>query len=155
MHDNSYHLQATYNLHTTREQDIRHLVNIKMTPTTSSPPITVLRPLHCLQHETSQEETSSVETKSPHWQSGLSPRPDEETCIKAFVKLVSHVVVLEQGEAYCIQQQNSSRGRYFILAHLGQNDFNFVNYHDDGDELPTDFSIGDSNPTDFQKVSFR
>ncbi|KUI54199.1 Nonribosomal peptide synthetase 2 [Cytospora mali] len=104
-----------------------------MASTTPQPPITELRPLHCLQHEASRQEASALATELPHWQSFLSPRPDEETCIKAFVKLVSRVVVLEHGEAYCIQQHNSSRGRGFILAHAGQNDFSFIDHHDAAD----------------------
>lgn len=75
--------------------------------------------------------------------------------MKAFVKLVSRVVVLQPGEPYCIQQHNSSRGRGFILAHAGQDDCSFIDYHNVADEIPTDFSVGDSNLIDVQKVSFR
>ncbi|KAK7729785.1 NRPS [Cytospora paraplurivora] len=123
-----------------------------MASTISPPPITELRPLHCLQHELSRQEGSALATELPHWQSSLSPRPDEETCIKAFVKLVSHIVVLEYGEPYCIQQHNSRRGRGFILAHAGQNDFSFIDYHDAAGQIPTDFSIGDRNLIDLQKI---
>lgn len=125
-----------------------------MTSTTSPPPITELRPLHCLQHEAFQKEASALATDLSHWQSTILPRPDEETCIKAFVKLVSRVVVLEHGEAYCIQQHDSSRRRGFILAHAGENGFSFIDYHDASVEIPTDFSIGDCNLIDLQKVSF-
>ncbi|KAJ0124870.1 Nonribosomal peptide synthetase 2 [Diaporthe amygdali] len=120
--------------------------------TTCPPPITELRPLHCLQHEASRQEASALATELPHWQSTLSPKPDEETCIKAFVELVSHVVVLEHGEAYCIQQHNRLHGRGFILAQAGRSDFSFIEYRDATGEIPTDFSIGDSNHIDLQKL---
>ncbi|ROW02126.1 hypothetical protein VSDG_02384 [Cytospora chrysosperma] len=123
-----------------------------MTSTTSPPPITELRPLHCLQHEAFQKEASALATDLSHWQSTILPRPDEETCIKAFVKLVSRVVVLEHGEAYCIQQHDSSRRRGFILARAGENGFSFIDYHDASVEIPTDFSIGDCNLIDLQKL---
>ncbi|ROV89246.1 hypothetical protein VPNG_10264 [Cytospora leucostoma] len=123
-----------------------------MASPTSPPPITELRPLHCFQHEVSQQEASALATEPPHWQSCLSPRPDEETCIKAFVKLVSRIVVLEYREPYCIQQLSGHRGRGFILAHAGQNDFSFIAYHVAAGEIPTDFSIGDGNLIDPQKV---
>lgn len=125
-----------------------------MTSTTSSPPITELRPLHCLRPEAARQGASAPTTEVVQWQSALSPRPDEETCIKAFVKLVARVVVLEDGEAYCIQKHTSTAGSGFILAHAGQDEFDFVEYHNASAEIPTDFSIGDSNLIETPKVSF-
>jgi hypothetical protein len=85
-----------------------------------------------------------------HWLSPLEPRLDKATTIKAFVKLVARILVLEPGEAYCIQ--DVERGGYILArsstsAHEdGDNDedraFNFINCPDDYD-VPTDFSIGD------------
>lgn len=126
-----------------------------MTSTTSSPPITELRPLHCLQPEASRPGASAPTTELSQWLSTVSPRPDEETCIKAFVQLVSRIVVLEDGEAYCIQQRTSAHGSGFILAHAGQDEFSFVGYHNASDEIPTDFSIGDGNLIEAPKVSSR
>lgn len=125
-----------------------------MTSITSSPPITELRPLHCLQPEASRQGASAASTELAQWQSALSPRPDDETCIKAFVKLVSRIVVLEDGEAYCIQKRTSTHGSGFILAHAGQDKFSFVECHNASDEIPSDFSIGDGNLIEAPKVSF-
>lgn len=125
-----------------------------MTSITSSPPITELRPLHCLQPEASRQGASAATTGLAQWQSTLSPRPDEETCIQAFVKLVSRIVVLADGEAYCIQKRTSTHGSGFILAHAGQDKFNFVECHNTSDEIPSDFSIGDGNLIEAPKVSF-
>ncbi|KAG4271816.1 hypothetical protein FPRO04_14650, partial [Fusarium proliferatum] len=60
------------------------------------PPVTQLRPLH-----TDQQSTETSQRIS--WTSSVQPRPDEETTIKAFVKLVSHLVVLDEDENFCIQ----------------------------------------------------
>jgi ferricrocin synthase len=95
-----------------------------------------------------------VTTKLVQWQSTLAPRPDEETCIKAFVKLVAHIGVLEDGEAYCIQNHSSTAGSGFILAHAGQDKFDYVEYNTASAEIPTDFSVGDSNFIGTPKVSF-
>ncbi|KAH8778651.1 hypothetical protein F5883DRAFT_693490 [Diaporthe sp. PMI_573] len=123
-----------------------------MTSTTSSPPITELRPLHCLRPEAARQGAPAPTTELVQWQSALSPRPDEETCVKAFVKLVARVVVLEDGEAYCIQKHTSTAGGGFILAHAGQDEFDFVEHHNASGEIPTDFSIGDSNLIETPKL---
>lgn len=125
-----------------------------MASTSSSPPITELRPLHCLRAEAARQGAPSPTAELVQWQSALSPRPDEKSCIKAFVKLVARVVVLEDGEAYCVRKCSNTGGNGFILAHAGQDDFDFVEYHNASDEIPTDFSIGDSNLIDTPKVSF-
>ncbi|KAG6360011.1 hypothetical protein INS49_011067 [Diaporthe citri] len=125
-----------------------------MTSTTSSPPITELRPLHCLQPEASRQGASPSTPELAQWQSALSPRPDEETCIKAFVRLVSRIVVLQDGEAYCIQKRTSTHGSGFILAHAGQDEFSFVEYHHASGEVPTDFSIGDGSLIEAPKLHF-
>ncbi|POS76781.1 hypothetical protein DHEL01_v204829 [Diaporthe helianthi] len=119
--------------------------DIKMISTSSSPPITELRPLHCLRTEIAPQGAPSPTTDLVQWQSTLSPRPDEATCIKAFVKLVARVVVLGDGEAYCIQKQSHTAPIGFILAHASQDEFEFVECNNASGVLPTDFSIGDSS----------
>ena len=102
------------------------------------PPVTQLRPLHTQQQ--------SIEASQPiSWASSVEPRPDEETAIKAFVKLVSHLVVLDEEENFCIQ--DTKRGG-FILAQYSSSErnelgsFRFVNPENHQD-TPSDFSIGE------------
>ncbi|KAG9258792.1 uncharacterized protein F5Z01DRAFT_614655 [Emericellopsis atlantica] len=99
------------------------------------PPVTQFRPLHTL-----NEVDASIESGSLTWTSQLATRFDEEALITAFVKVVAHIIIVDVGEAFCIQ--DTARGG-FILAHAGDNGpdttFSFVVY--DGD-IPTDFSIG-------------
>ncbi|KAI3396007.1 hypothetical protein diail_578 [Diaporthe ilicicola] len=115
---------------------------------TTSPPITELRPLHCLQYDDSRRgeppTAAAPEREQLRWQSRLSPKPDAGTCTRAFVKLVSQIIVLDHGESYCIEQHSTTCKRSFILAHAGAEDFNFVEYNDAVGEIPTDFSIGDT-----------
>lgn len=143
--------------HMQRKLD-RDVTNIKMSAITS-PPTTELRPLHCLRHGDSRRGEPSPETELVHWRSALSPKPDAETCTRAFVKLVSQVIVLDHGEAYCIKQHRTAQRGGFILAHAGCEDFNFVEYEDAAGEVPTDFSISDDQldvaiTVDVKKVSF-
>ncbi|KPM39846.1 Nonribosomal peptide synthetase 2 [Neonectria ditissima] len=128
--------------------------NMENAASKPQPPITQLRPLHSLQQPCNQElETSSSDVQRHleddsqllHWSSPLEPRPDEDTSIKAFVKLVSHLVILDPGEAYCVQ--DAARGG-FILAHSPsascENEttaFSFIGC-EDAHDIPTDFSIG-------------
>ncbi|RKK68500.1 Nonribosomal peptide synthetase 2 [Fusarium oxysporum] len=102
------------------------------------PPVTQLRPLHTQQQ--------SIEASQPiSWTSSVEPRPDEETAIKAFVKLVSHLVVLDEEENFCIQ--DTKRGG-FILAQYSSSErnelgsFRFVKPENHQD-IPSDFSIGE------------
>ncbi|KAM0289550.1 hypothetical protein ACHAO9_005826 [Fusarium lateritium] len=112
---------------------------MNITSHTAKPPVTQLRPLHSYRAAT---ETSTSE--SLNWTSTLQPTPNDETAIKAFVKLVSRLVILEEGETFCVQ--DSRRGG-FILAHNSStendavNEYHFVECHD-GD-IPSDFSIGE------------
>ncbi|KAF5540662.1 ferrichrome siderophore peptide synthetase [Fusarium napiforme] len=102
------------------------------------PPVTQLRPLHT--HQQSTEASQPIS-----WTSSVEPRPDEETAIEAFVKLVSHLVVLEEGETFCIQ--DTERGG-FILAQYSsaesheRGSFRFVKPETHQD-IPSDFSIGE------------
>ncbi|KAH7166581.1 hypothetical protein EDB81DRAFT_919086 [Dactylonectria macrodidyma] len=124
------------------------------------PPITQLRPLHSHRQPVQQrlnaspsETRDNVQDDSQllHWASPLELTIDENTRIKAFVELVSLLVALDPGEAYCIQ--DSIRGG-FILAHsacpghennskdveeLGA--FRFIECADI-QHIPTDFSLG-------------
>ncbi|KAJ4324684.1 hypothetical protein N0V84_003809 [Fusarium piperis] len=106
------------------------------------PPITRLRPLHSLQQlDTLYSEASGDELQLLHWKSTLEPAPDEKTAIKAFVELVSHILVLDEDDAYCIQD---STRHGFILAHSSHNgnqSFDLIECADVND-IPTDFSIG-------------
>ncbi|CVL08725.1 probable non-ribosomal peptide synthetase [Fusarium mangiferae] len=102
------------------------------------PPVTQLRPLHTHQ--------KSTETSQPiSWTSSVQPKLDEEIAIKAFVKLVSHLVVLDEDENFCIQ--DTKRGG-FILAQYWSSErnelgsFRFVK-HDNPQDIPSDFSIGE------------
>jgi hypothetical protein len=102
------------------------------------PPVTQLRPLHTQQQ--------SIEASQPiSWTSSVEPRPDEETAIKAFVKLVSHLVVLDEEENFCIQ--DTKRGG-FILAQYSSSErnelgsFRFVKPENHQD-IPSDFSFGE------------
>ncbi|KAF4493937.1 Ferrichrome siderophore peptide synthetase [Fusarium agapanthi] len=74
------------------------------------PPVTQLRPLHT-------QQQSPKESQPISWTSSVEPRPDEEIAIKAFVKLVSHLVILDEGENFCIQHTKR--------------------------DIPSDFSIGE------------
>lgn len=115
---------------------------MNITSHTTKPPVTQLRPLHSYGPaiETPQEAAECL-----NWTSSLQPRPDDETAIKAFVKLVSRLIILEEGESFCIQ--DSRRGG-FILAHKSSsendatNEFHFVESQNDRD-IPSDFSIGE------------
>jgi ferricrocin synthase len=106
-------------------------------------PVTQLRPLH-----THQQWTGATQPIS--WTSSVEPRPDEETAIKAFVKLVSHLVILDEGETFCIQ--DSKRGG-FIFAQYSSSEkkevdsFRFVKLENDQD-IPSDFSIGEGKVSD-------
>ncbi|KAH6892510.1 hypothetical protein B0T10DRAFT_594262, partial [Thelonectria olida] len=120
-------------------------------------PITQLRPLHSRQQPANRElktppsgekEHHEDDSQLLHWLSSLEPRPNGDTATKAFVKLVSRLVVLDPGEAYCIQ--DSIRGG-FILAcsasagHKNENGdgaFSFIECEKNHD-IPTDFSIGE------------
>ncbi|KAF5972652.1 ferrichrome siderophore peptide synthetase [Fusarium coicis] len=102
------------------------------------PPVTQLRPLHTHQHSTEASQPIS-------WTSSVEPRPDEETAIKAFVKLVSHLVVLDEGENFCIQ--DTKRGGFIFAQYSsfeGNNlgSFCFVKLASHQD-IPSDFSIGE------------
>ncbi|KAF5646118.1 ferrichrome siderophore peptide synthetase [Fusarium tjaetaba] len=102
------------------------------------PLVTQLRPLHT--HQQSTEASQPIS-----WTSSVEPRPDEETAINAFVKLVSHLVVLDEGENFCIQ--DTKRGG-FILAQYSSTErheldsFRFVKPETHQD-IPSDFSIGE------------
>ncbi|SPJ79502.1 probable non-ribosomal peptide synthetase [Fusarium torulosum] len=111
---------------------------------TTKPPVTQLRPLHSYRPATEPSTAVEEASESLNWTSSLQPRPDDETVIKAFVKLASRLIILEEGESFCIQ--DSSRGG-FILAHnsISENDavnaFHFVECCDR--DIPSDFSIGE------------
>lgn len=102
------------------------------------PPVTQLRPLHT--HQQSTEASQPIS-----WTSSVEPSPDEESAIKAFVKLVSHLVVLDEGENFCIQ--DTKRGGFIFAQYSsfeGNNlgSFCFVKLASHQD-IPSDFSIGE------------
>ncbi|KAM0342561.1 hypothetical protein ACHAPU_009413 [Fusarium lateritium] len=112
----------------------------------TGPPVTQLRPLHTHQQatDTASEADVGLEPQQLNWISSIQPRPGHDTAVKAFVKLVSRLVILDEDESFCIQ--DPSRGGY-ILAHRSssgndaRDDFHFIefqNYRNIG----SDFSIG-------------
>lgn len=118
------------------------------------PPITQLRPLHSHQQTTDSQLNESLSRVQDNqkdcspllqWRSSLEPIPDRDISIKAFVKLVSLIVVLDQGELYCIQ--DVARGGFILARSSGPDDecesenFSFIDYAD-SDGIVTDFSIG-------------
>ncbi|KAF5664789.1 ferrichrome siderophore peptide synthetase [Fusarium heterosporum] len=110
------------------------------------PPVTQLRPLHTYQQATdaASKTDARLEPEQLNWVSSIQPHPGHETALKAFVKLVSCLIILDEDESFCIQ--DSSRGGYILARYSshGKNavgDFCFIesqNYRD----IPTDFSIG-------------
>ncbi|RSM04860.1 hypothetical protein CEP52_006560 [Fusarium oligoseptatum] len=104
----------------------------------SQPPITRLRPLHSRQQLDAPDSQSVDEPQLLQWASSIEPRPDSETAVKAFVELVSRIVVLDADEEFCIQ--DSTRGGY-ILARFSH-DTNQVSSF-------TEFNGIDNIPTDF------
>ena len=107
-------------------------------------PVTRLRPLH-----TYQQSHQSSNGLSLNWTSSVEPRPDETTAVQTFVKLASQLVVLDEGESFCIQD---SRNTGYILA--CSTPTKDIEIHDtvkcdDGQDIPTDFSLGDG------KVSYQ
>lgn len=128
-------------------------------PPKPRPPITQLRPLHSLQQPSNQEleaprarEEGHLQDSLQlvHWTSPLEPRPNKETAIKAFVRLVGRIVALEVGEEYFIE--DSERGGFILARAAGQvheqgdtdeeGGFAFIGFPDAHDIL-TDFSIGE------------
>ncbi|KAK3296583.1 uncharacterized protein B0H64DRAFT_455915 [Chaetomium fimeti] len=123
------------------------------------PPITQLRPLHSLQQPLNQElavPRLGVQgylqdgVQLLHWSSPLELKPDRDTVIKAFVKLVARLVILEPGEAYCIQ--DAERGGFILARSAGpvpedgdKDEEGVVGFieHLDRHDIPTDFSIGE------------
>ncbi|KAI8652853.1 hypothetical protein NCS57_01350900 [Fusarium keratoplasticum] len=106
------------------------------------PPVTRLRPLHSLQQlSTLYSETTGDEPQVLHWTSSLEEGPDEQKSVKAFVELVSRIVVLDHDEPYCIQ--DSTRGGLILarFSHDGRSTFEFIQCAN-VDDIPTDFSIG-------------
>jgi hypothetical protein len=108
--------------------------------TATQPPITQLRPLH-----TCQQSAESSNGQLLHWISSFQPRPNQDIAVKAFVKLVSQLIILDEGESFCVK--DSQRGGY-TLARSGSEDIELVKCNDEQD-IPTDFSIGED------KVSLR
>ncbi|KAH6967058.1 hypothetical protein EDB82DRAFT_542097 [Fusarium venenatum] len=96
------------------------------------PPVTQFRPLH-----TYQQPLQSSNDQLLHWKSSFEPRLVQDAAIKAFVKLVSRLIILDEGESFCIQ--DSQRGGY-ILARSDQN-IDFIQCPPDQD-ITTQFSIG-------------
>lgn len=117
-------------------------------------PVTQLRPFHTRQYLEKSVEVSTLVSKLNgfdneellRWQSSQEPRPDEDTAVAAFVKLVSHIVVLDAGEAYCIQ--DSVRNRVLIcrsgLTETQTTNGRKLNVVEraTNENVPTDFSIG-------------
>ena len=100
-------------------------------------PVTQLRPLH-----TYQQSQQSSDGETFHWTSSFEPRPDEKTAVQTFVKLASQLIVLDEGESFCI---HDSRNGGYILARSTPTkniEIDETAKCDDGQDIPTDFSIG-------------
>ncbi|KAF4993416.1 hypothetical protein FGRMN_6503 [Fusarium graminum] len=110
------------------------------------PPVTQLRPLHTYQQATdaASKTHAGLQPEQLNWTSSVQPRPGHEIVVKAFVKLVSRLIILDEDEFFCIQ--DSSRGGYILARYPSpgkdvDDDFRFIesqNYRD----ISTDFSIG-------------
>ncbi|RMZ77044.1 hypothetical protein DV738_g4602, partial [Chaetothyriales sp. CBS 135597] len=106
--------------------------------TPTRPPVTQFRPLHTL----IELDTTTLPSTRLTWTRSLDSKTDKNSVLKAFVKLVSLITVVDVGEAFCIQ--DSARGGYILAQDDGsvQNDSyssRFIPYQE---EIPTDFSIG-------------
>ncbi|KAK2612251.1 hypothetical protein QQS21_001677 [Conoideocrella luteorostrata] len=102
------------------------------------PPVTRLRPLHT--HYEVDQKLSSAQLS---WTSSLESQPSENAVIRAFVRLVSHITIVDSGDAFCIQY--TARGGYIhALAGDSRQDgsYTFVDYGEHQGDVITDFSIG-------------
>lgn len=102
------------------------------------PPVTRLRPLHT--HNEVDKRSLGVQLS---WTSSFKTRPNENTVLQAFVKLVSRTIIVDSGEAFCIQ--DATRGGYIHAqaANNNQDDgYTFVRHEEDRGAICTDFSIG-------------
>lgn len=132
---------------------------MKVTESMHGPPTTRLRPLHSHQQlaeerlgngalnvQNTRESTSRILQRS----SSIAKRFERNVCIRAFVKLVSCLVILDTGERYCIQ--DSARGGYILarsassteanIEETSDDDYSFIELSDDH-EVPSDFSVGE------------
>ncbi|KAM0546732.1 hypothetical protein ACHAPJ_010660 [Fusarium lateritium] len=101
----------------------------------SRPPVTQFRPLH-----TRIELDGTTSEAQLTWTSSLELRASENDVLRAFVRLVSLVTIVDAGEAFCVQ--DTSRGGYIWARaedHLQNDSYSFVPYQD---EIHTGFSIG-------------
>lgn len=102
------------------------------------PPVTQLRPLH-----TFQQLLQPSDGRLSHWKSSFEPIPDEDTAVKGFLNLVSRLILIDEGENFCIKD---SRHGGYVSASLRSNgdiEIDGLVKCDDDQEIPTDFSIGD------------
>lgn len=114
-------------------------------------PATQLRPFHtrqCLDKsvDVSAKNNGFNDEETLKWKSSHEPRPDKDTAVVAFMELVSLIVVLDAGEAYCIQ--DSVRDRVLVCRkrleetqNINGGDVEVLQRAADGN-VPTDFSIG-------------
>ncbi|KAF4455954.1 putative non-ribosomal peptide synthetase [Fusarium austroafricanum] len=112
-------------------------------PSTTRPPITQLRPLHTYQQSTETSQSAGTDTQLLHWLSSLQLRPDQDTIIKAFVKLVSRLIILDDGETFCVQ--DTKRGGFILARYssLGNDEIDNLHFVESKDQIiPSDFSIG-------------
>ncbi|KAJ4248424.1 hypothetical protein NW762_012761 [Fusarium torreyae] len=96
------------------------------------PPVTQFRPLHTRIELETQPEAQLT------WTSSIELRASEDVILRAFLRLVALVTIVDSGETFCVQ--DTARCGY-IWTRAGQqnDDHSFVPYRD---EIPTDFSIG-------------
>ncbi|KHN96183.1 AMP-dependent synthetase/ligase [Metarhizium album ARSEF 1941] len=127
-----YHLKSQDAIVAT-SHDIRMRDTIPLQP----PPATQLRPLHTL-HEV--DKTSCDELS---WTASFGSRPSEGTVLRAFISLVSRVIVAELDEVFYVK--HDSRGG-FIRARAGDSAqagrYSFIRHGEEQGDFSTDFSIG-------------
>ncbi|OAQ61393.1 nonribosomal siderophore peptide synthase SidC [Pochonia chlamydosporia 170] len=115
------------------------------------PPVTRLRPLHT-RNEVDKKSLSALLS----WTSSLGTRTNKNTILQGFVKLVSQIIIVDSGEAFCIQY--AALGGY-IHARAGEDNqdgsYTFVHHGEGQGDICTDFSIGSGKSLQLHMIDGR